>query len=137
VAFAFAALVGACAPPSGTVRTTEWHVGETTLTLRPPGDRQPALSSFGAYQRCLFSGGCGRGAPTVIELAVVIDPGTNIIAPEGTLCWALEWLDVVCPPSRGPGAGGPPGRCDVIGVVDATSGVFLFEQSGPHDPARR
>ena len=137
-------IVGCGIPPSGTARTVAWTVGDTNLTLAPPGGRgNMRLSSLDAYQRCLGGASCASGSPTAIELAVAIDPGTNIIPPEGTLVWAIEWLDIVCPPSRG---GGPvvgpapppadPGRCDEIALVDASTGVFLFTQTAPHDPNR-
>jgi len=140
-----AALVVGCGiPPPGTERSIAWTVGDTNLTLAPPGERGNArLSSLDAYQRCLGGASCASGSPTAIELAIAIDPGTNIIPPDGTVVWAIEWLDIVCPPSSG---GGPvvgpappaadPGRCDEIALIDATTGVFLYTLTAPHDPAR-
>lgn len=139
-------MLGGCAiPPSGNERAVAWTVADTGLTLAPPGDRASVrLSSLDAYQRCIGGqASCGDGSPTAIELALAVDPGTNLIARAGTVVWAIEWLDVPCP--RGGGGGlvvgsGPPeaspGRCDEIAVVDANTGDFLFTQIGPHDPAR-
>ena len=137
--------VGCAIPPHGVARTVPWTVGDTGLTLAPPvGQADVALSSLDAYQRCIGGqASCGDGSPTAIELALATDPGTSLIDPAGTLVWAIEWIGVTCPPSRGggPAAGSQPpppapGRCDVIAVVDATSGVYLFTQIGPHDPRR-
>jgi hypothetical protein len=145
VAIAVAVLAGCAIPPAGVVRSVAWTVGDTGLTLAPPGDRGSVpLSSLDAYQRCIGGqASCAGGSPTAIELALAIDPGTNLIAPEGTVVWAIEWLDIECPRSSGGGVvegsrppAAPPGRCDEIAVVDATSGVYLFTQTGPHDPAR-
>jgi hypothetical protein len=137
-------LIGCVVPPSGNERSVAWTVGDTGLTLAPPGDRgNVRLSGLDAYARCLGGASCAGGSPTAIELAVAIDPGTNLIPPGGTVVWAIEWLDIVCPPSRGGGPvigpqppAAPPGRCDEIALVDATTGVFLFTQTAPHDPDR-
>jgi len=141
-----AAVIAGCAiPPAGVVRSVEWTVGDTGLTLAPPGDRGSVpLSSLDAYQRCIGGqASCSGGSPTAIELALAIDPGTNLIAPEGTVVWAIEWLDIECPRSSGGGAvegprppAAPPGRCNQIAVVDANSGTFLFTQTGPYDLTR-
>jgi hypothetical protein len=137
-------IIGCSIPPSGTQRTVDWTVGDTGLTLAPPGERgNVRLSSLDAYQRCFGGASCSSGSPTAIELVMAIDPGTSLIPPGGTVAWAIEWLDIECPPSTGgPVVEGsrppapPPGRCDEIAIVDANSGVYLFTQIGPHDPAR-
>ena len=144
-AIASAFVAGCAIPPPGAVRPVAWTVGDTGLTLAPPGDRAPVkLSSLDAYQRCIGGqASCVGGSPTAIELAVAIDPGTNMIDPGGAVVWAIEWLDITCPPSSGGGlVVGPrppeasPGRCDEVALVDANSGTYLFTQIGPHDPAR-
>ncbi len=139
-----ALIVGCGVPPAAVKRTVAWTVGETGLTLAPPGDRANVrLSGLDAYQRCFGGASCAGGSPTAIELVMAIDPGTSLIPPGGTVAWAIEWLDIECPPSSGgPFVEGsrppapPPGRCDQIAIVDANSGVYLFTQIGPHDPTR-
>jgi hypothetical protein len=145
VAAALALVAGCAIPPSGVERSVAWTVGDTGLTLAPPGAlANVRLASLDAYQRCI--GGqveCGDGAPTAIELALATDPGTNMIPAAGAVVWAIEWIDVTCPPSSGGGPivgpqppQPPPGRCDMIALVDANTGSALFTQTGPHDPGR-
>ena len=136
--------IGCVIPPQGIERSVPWRVLDTGLTLAPPGEAPAVrLSSLDAYQRCIGGqASCGDGSPTAIELALATDPGTNLIDPAGTLVWAIEWLDVTCPPSSGGPVVGvqpppePPGHCDEIAIVDANSGTYLFTQTGPHDPRR-
>jgi hypothetical protein len=150
VGLSLAAMTTACGiPPRGVVRTVAWAVDDTGLALLPPpgGLAAARLSSIDAYARCLpGQASCGSGPPTAIELALAIDPGTNLIPPAGTLVWAIEWLDIVCPPSSGGPAVEAPSppiatvsagtRCDEIAVVDAATGTFLFTQTAGHDAAR-
>lgn len=130
-------------PPRGTTVTAVFTIPGTRMTLSPPGDAVPAISSDAAYQLCLTPGGasCNPSLPTSIQLARITDTGSTLVKP-GTLVWAMGWVGILCPR----GGGGPPNPgaspapppspeqapCDVYNFIDAHSGKFIFGYQGPH-----
>lgn len=130
-------------PPRGTTVTAAFTIPGTRITLSPPGDAVPAISSDAAYQLCLTPGGasCNPSLPTSIQLALITDTGSSLVKP-GTLVWAIGWVGILCP--RGGGAAPPPGAspfplpspeyapCDVYSFIDAHSGKSIFGYRGPH-----
>jgi hypothetical protein len=129
-------------PPHGTTLTAAFTIPGTGITLSPPGDAVPAISSDAAYELCLTPGGadCNPSLPTGIQLARITDTSSTLVKP-GTLVWAMGWLGVNC--SSGSGALANPGNhspvatpgqslCDAYNFIDAHSGKFIFGYQGPH-----
>jgi len=137
---------GCATPPAGVARTEVWSIPDTGMTLAPPGAVSPTISSAAAYAQCLTgAAGCASGPPTRIELTMVTDTGTNMIDPDGSVVWAIEWIAIPCPLGRGgglhiPGSSEPTPTpqptpqplCDEIALVDARSGSFVYTYTGPH-----
>jgi hypothetical protein len=136
-------------PPPGTRLAAALKIPDSGITLSPPGDAVPAISSDAAYQLCLTPGGasCNPSLPTSIELARITDTGSTLVKP-GTLVWAMGWIGVTTCTFSGGGAGKPansgnPGDrspaatsgqplCDAYNFIDAHSGKFIFGTAGAH-----
>ena len=148
-----------CAAPPGTPLGAEWKMSDTGITLSPPGNAVPTISSDAAYTVCLTgAAACGPGSPTAIQLALATDTGSGELDSSGTLqltlnntlVWAISWLGIPCPPNNGvPAIGGgglvsvtpsPSGSSNAdptvgplcVAFVDARSGTFYFTETGPH-----
>jgi hypothetical protein len=144
---AFARLVASIPgppPPHGTALTAAFTIPDSGITLSPPGDAVPRISSDAAYELCRTPGGasCQPGLPTSIELALITDTGSTLVKPN-TLVWAMGWLGVTTcisgggapttPGNPSPSATpGPPALCDAYNFIDAQSGKYIFGMSGPH-----
>ena len=127
---------------------------DTGITLTPPGDLVPSISSDAAYATCLTGvADCAASSPTAIQLALATDTGSGQLDANGnlqltlnkTLVWAISWRGISCPPhSGGPalhtsmssGSGTPAATaqalCDEVAFIDAGSGKFYFTTTGPH-----
>jgi hypothetical protein len=129
-------------PPHGTTLTGAFTIPGTGITLSPPGDVVPTISSDDAYELCLTPAGadCNPSLPTSIQLVLITDTNSTLVKA-GTLVWAMGWLGVNC--SSGSGAPANPGNhspvatpgqslCDAYNFIDAHSGKFIFGYQGPH-----
>jgi hypothetical protein len=138
----------------GTALSVEWKIADSGITLFPPNNAAPTISSDSAYKLCLSGvAACDPGNPTKIQLALATDTGSGQLDPSGNLIplmnnrlvWAISWLGIRCPPSSGgalvvtpsplgtttPVATTQP-LCDTVAFVDAHSGAFIFTYTGPH-----
>ncbi len=144
---------GSGAPTQGTALSAEWKIADSGITLTPPGNAAPTISSDSAYGLCLSGvAACGPGNPTAVQLALATDTGSGQPDPSGKLIrlmdnrlvWAISWLGIRCPPSSGgayvrpsPSSTNTPVAttqplCDQVAFVDAHSGAFIFTYTGPH-----
>ncbi len=133
--------------PAGTLLETAETLGNAHITMSPPGDAVPAISSDAAYQLCLTGvAACLHEIPTAIQLARVTDTaygttssaGVDTLTLNNTLVWAISWIGS----SQCVFAGGGPGvrpseptvqpLCDRFAFVDATTGKFVFSASFGH-----
>lgn len=127
--------------PQGSILLVERVIADSSITLSPPGDVVPPISSDAAYKLCLTGvADCDPGNPTNIQLALITDPGSNMVQKD-TLVWAISWPGITCPPHSGPVVVTPsnapvatPGQslCDKVAFVDARSGNFIFTVSYGH-----
>ncbi len=127
--------------PQGSILLVERVIADSSITLSPPGNIVPPISSDAAYKLCLTGvADCDPGNPTNIELALITDPGSNMVTKD-MLVWAISWLGITCPPHSGGVVITPsnapvatPGQslCDKVAFVDARSGNFIFTVSYGH-----
>jgi hypothetical protein len=128
----------------------------TGITLLPPGDAVPSISSDDAYALCLNGvAACAPFlSPTAINLALATDTHSGEVDANGnlhltlprTLVWAISWIGISrCAstpggfslPTPSPSGSVLPSHtiqplCDVIAFVDAKSGKFYFTESAAH-----
>ncbi len=145
---------GSVAPTQGTTLSVEWKIADSGITLSPPNNAVPTISSDSAYKLCLSGvAACDPGNPTKIQLALATDTGSGQLDPSGNLIplmnnrlvWAISWLGIRCPPSSGGALVVTPSSlgtttpvattqplCDTVAFVDAHSGAFIFTYTGPH-----
>jgi hypothetical protein len=147
-------LIG-CLAPRGERLASEWKLAGTGITLFPPGDAVPSISSDAAYALCLKGvADCDRASPTAINLALATDIHSGELDANGklhltldkTLVWAISWLgNATCFHGGGaptletppPSPSSPPTptaspQCDKIAFIDAKSGRFYFTESAGH-----
>jgi hypothetical protein len=131
----------------GSILLTKRTLPDVNITLSPPGDVVPPISSDDAYKLCLSGvASCNPESPTAIELALLTDTAYGTVDSKGklhllevnALVWAFSWLGTTdCPPAfggAGPRPSRPPGQplCDKVAFVDAHSGKFIFTVSYGH-----
>ena len=141
--------VGSVPPPSTagipaatvvkTARTNRYQ----SITLSPPGDVVPAVSSDAAYKVCQTPvGDCFPEPPTAIELALMTETavGVDMSARTNVLVWVIGWYGVTdCTFAGGPGGSAPAAPpsatplCDHASYINATTGEFIFATSNAHE----
>jgi hypothetical protein len=145
------ATAGAQAPaslaamPTATVVKTARTNRYQSITLSPPGDIVPAVSSDAAYKLCQTPvGDCFAEPPTAIELARMTQTavGVDMSALTNVLVWVIGWYGVTdCtfvggPPGSAPQPSAPPSAaplCDHASYINATTGEFMFGTSNAHE----
>jgi hypothetical protein len=143
------ATAGAQAPaslaamPTATVVKTARTNRYQSITLSPPGDVVPAVSSDAAYKVCQTpDGDCFTEPPTAIELARMTQTavGMDLPALTNVLVWVIGWYGVTdCTFVGGPGGSAPAAPpsaaplCDHASYINATTGEFMFGTSNAHE----
>lgn len=131
--------------PAATVLKTARTNRYQSITLSPPGDVVPAVSSDAAYKVCQTpDGDCFTEPPTAIELARMTQTavGMDLPALTNVLVWVIGWYGVTdCtfvggPPGSAPQPSAPPSvapLCDHASYINATTGEFMFGTSNAHE----
>jgi hypothetical protein len=79
-------------PITGSPLAAVWTIPDTGITLSPPGTMVPIVSADRAYDLCrTHVAECDPGAPTAVQLALMTDTGSNMVAND-TLVWVFSWL---------------------------------------------
>lgn len=114
-------------------------IPDTGITLSPPGTMTPAVSADRAYDLCrTHVADCDTGAPTAVELALMTDTGSNMVAKD-TLVWMFSWLrSDRClfsgggNPAPNTPAITPKPICDKFAFIDARTDAFYFTDAVLH-----
>jgi hypothetical protein len=135
------------AMPTATAVTVARTLGDPHITLAPPGNIVPKISSDAAYELCLNgAAACFAEPPTTIELALVTDSAYGTTSSSGkltltlqnTLVWAISWIGSSQCQFVGGGPGPSPSTpavqplCDRVAFVNATTGQYIFSVSYAH-----
>lgn len=126
-------------PISGSPLSAVRTIPDTGITLSPPGTMTPTVSADRAYDLCrTHVADCDPGAPTAVELAVMTDTGSNMVAND-TLVWVFSWLGSGGCVFSGGGnpapntpAVTPKPICDKFAFIDARTDSFYFTNENAH-----
>ncbi len=124
-------------PVQGTPLEAEWVIPEAGITLSPPGQNTALISADNAFDLCRkHVADCDQGSPTSVQLALMADTSSNIVA-KGTLVWVFSWLGSNSCLSFNNGNAGAssdleatpvltPTVCDKLAFVDARTDTYYF-----------